>query len=299
MERSRPLVGRLRRPVAAIAALTIGLSLALSVPPGAQAEPKKSPGRRQDGRTRDHAWSAVLDQEARHCNPRPRQDQGPGAEQPARLRSAPLARCSRSTTTTASSTARPTHSQAVGAKIEVWVANDTSFPAGDCRAGAERHDRHAGPGAVPRRPVRQQHVPEGVAGLQRRARSRRQRQRRQRHRLDRRRRQDHDAGRQRPRRQLLPRPERRADLHRGLLLLPDQRAARPQRHDDRRVRLAAPHDGEPARRPDHRPVHQPAGPAVPVRGHVRARVPAPARVLPGPERGQLGERRPVRLRARP
>ena len=43
MERSRPLVGRLRRPVAAIAALTIGLSLALSVPPVAQAEPKKTP----------------------------------------------------------------------------------------------------------------------------------------------------------------------------------------------------------------------------------------------------------------
>ena len=43
----------------------------------------------------------------------------------------------------------------------------------------------------------------------------------------------------------------RPDLHRGLLLLAVQRAARPQRHDDRRVRLAAPHRcrTRPTRRP--------------------------------------------------
>ena len=30
----------------------------------------------------------------------------------------------------------PEKFQAVGAKIEVWVADDTSFPAGDCRGAA-------------------------------------------------------------------------------------------------------------------------------------------------------------------
>ena len=63
---------------------------------------------------------------------------------------------------------------------------------------------------------------------------------RQRRRLHRRRRQDRHAGRQRPGRQLLRLPGR-ADLHRRVLLLAVQRAVRPQRHDDRRVRLGAPH----------------------------------------------------------
>ena len=107
---------------------------------------------------------------------------------------------------------------------------------------------------------------------QRHPRPRRQRQRR---RLHRRRRQDRRADRQRPRRQLLHLPGR-ADLHRRLLLVAVQRAVRPQRHDDRRLRLGAPHRREPAGRADRRPVHEPPGPAEPLRGHVRARVAAPA-----------------------
>ena len=39
---------------------------------------------------------------------------------------------------------------------------------------------------------------------------------------------------------------------------------------------------EPGRRADRRPVHQPPGPAAPVRGHVRARVAAPARYYTDP-----------------
>ena len=65
------------------------------------------------------------------------------------------------------------------------------------------------------------------------ARAGRQRQRR---RLHRRRRQDRRADRQRPRRQLLRLPGQH-DLHRGVPLLAVQRAVRPQRDDDRRVRL--------------------------------------------------------------
>ena len=40
----------------------------------------------------------------------------------------------RSTTSTGSCTARTTRCAASATKIEVWVANDTAFPAGDCRA---------------------------------------------------------------------------------------------------------------------------------------------------------------------
>ena len=52
----------------------------------------------------------------------------------------------------------------MGDKIEVWVADDTSFPAGDCR-GAEHRD-HPGPGRPADQPVRRQHVPQGDRDLQ-------------------------------------------------------------------------------------------------------------------------------------
>ena len=109
------------------------------------------------------------------------------------------------------------------------------------RSPNSTHD-HRRPGRAPDHRVRHQHVPEGDGGLQHAAgpgrhqrppRAGRQRQRR---RLHRRRRQDRHAGRQRPGRQLLHVPGG-ADLHRRLLLLAVQRAVRPQRHDDRRVRL--------------------------------------------------------------
>ena len=142
-----------------------------------------------------------------------------------------------------------------GEQIEVWVAVDTSFPAGDCRnavpntttvTDAQVADLH------PR--VRHQHVPEGVGSLQRPAEPGRQQRaarpgrQRQRRRLHRRRRQDGHAGRQRPGRQLLRLPGQ-PDLHRGLLLHAVQRAVRPQRHDDRRVRLGAPHRCQPGDAP--------------------------------------------------
>ncbi len=73
--------------------------------------------------------------------------------------------------------------------------------------------------------------------------------------------------------------------------------SRPQHHDDRRLRLAAPHRREPAERADQRPVHQPIGASVPLRGRVRTRVPAPAAVLHGPVRDHLAQRGSVRLRA--
>ena len=86
-------------------------------------------------------------------------------------------------------------------------------------------------------------------------------------------------------------------VHRRVLLVAVQRAPRPQRDDDRRVRLAAPHRRQPAARAVRRPVHERAGTAVPVRGRLRARVPAPARVLRGPGESDLGQRGPRRLGA--
>ena len=56
---------------------------------------------------------------------------------------------------------------------------------------------------------------------------------------------------------------------------------------------------EPAGRADGRPVHQPPGPAAPVRGRVRARVAAPAALLHRPVRDDLDQRGPVRLRPDP
>ena len=53
-----------------------------------------------------------------------------------------------------------------------------SRPATAATQVADSHHGHRGPGAGAGRPVRHQHVPEGVAGLQRRARPGRQRQRR-------------------------------------------------------------------------------------------------------------------------
>ena len=51
----------------------------------------------------------------------------------------------------------------------------------------------------------------------------------------------------------------------------------------------------PPHEPTADPMHQRAGPPVPLRGRVRSRVSAPARVLRGSRRDHLGERRIVRL----
>ena len=129
MERSRPLVRRLRRPVAAIAALTIGLSLALSVPPVAQAEPKKTP--------------AVVKTDVREVKPG-QQFSTKKLDLKASARSkAKVAAATPAVGTTRTLLALDDYQgfyypksytlQAVGAKIEVWVADDTSFPADDCR----------------------------------------------------------------------------------------------------------------------------------------------------------------------
>ena len=59
---------------------------------------------------------------------------------------------------------------------------------------------------------------------------------------------------------------------------------------------APPHRRQPAERAVHRPLQQPAGAAVQVRGDLRARVPAPARVLGEPRRAQLDRRGPGGLR---
>ncbi len=56
--------------------------------------------------------------------------------------------------------------RAVGAHVEVWVANDLLFPTGDCRNDGVRETVTDAPGRVPGRPVRHEHVPEGVGDLQ-------------------------------------------------------------------------------------------------------------------------------------
>ena len=138
-----------------------------------------------------------------------RQGQGPGRRRdPGRGHRAPVARPRRDQRHPLPQGLHPARS--VGQKIEVWVANDTAFPAGDCRnqiadttivTDAQANEL--------RRPVRQQHVPEGDGRLQHAAGPRRDQlpdpagRQRQRWRLHRRRRQDGRADRQRPRRQLL------------------------------------------------------------------------------------------------
>ena len=160
---------------------------------------------------------------------------------------------------------------------------------------------HRRAGGAPGQRVRQQHVPEGddrvqpASGPRRHQGADRTRRQRQRRRLHRGRQQDRDARRQCPRRQLLHVPGG-ADLHRGLLLSAVQRAGRPQRHDDRRVRLAAPHHGEPAGHAHRRSLHQPPGPPEPLRERLRTRVAAPRALLHRPVRDDVAQRGPVRLR---
>ena len=135
----------------------------------------------------------------------------------------------------------------------------TTSPSPPATADADRDvdDDHRRAGRAPDQRVRRQHVPQGDEHLQHASRPRRHqrpprpRRQRQRRRLHRRRREDRRADRQRPRRQLLHVPGG-ADLHRGLLLVAVQRVARPQCHDDRRVRLAAP-DHARTRRTSPRP----------------------------------------------
>ena len=51
----------------------------------------------------------------------------------------------------------------LGDHIQVWVADDRAFPAGDCRNDPGAHGRHRRPGEQLHRRVRRQHLPEGVA----------------------------------------------------------------------------------------------------------------------------------------
>ena len=131
MERSRPLVGRLRRPVAAIAALTIGLSLALSVPPVAQAEPKKTPAvvktDVREVKPGQQLSTKKLDPQGQRAKAKAKA----GSRYPGGRHHPHAARARR--LSTAFYYRKSYTLQAVGAQIEVWVADDTSFPAGDCR----------------------------------------------------------------------------------------------------------------------------------------------------------------------
>ena len=263
-------------------------------------------GQGRERRARRPAEQAVLDGQAR---PERRVRALAGAARCRRRtdagRSARCASGSRWTTSTGSCTARTTRCAASASKIEVWVANDIAFPAGDCRAqipdSTTVTDAQV---ARPDRAVRHEHVPEGDGGLL------------------------HAAG---PRRDQLADPPDangnggdytgggdktvtlidnvRDDNYYDFPAAPTYIAGffssqfndlrRPQRHDDRRVRLGAPHRRQPAGRADRRPVHQPPGAAEPLRGHVRARVAAPAAPLHRPVRDDLDERGPVRLRADP
>ena len=81
-----------------------------------------------------------------------------------------------------------------------------------------------------------------------------------------------------------------------LLLLGLRRPVQPTRDDDRRVRLAPPDGSQPAACAVVRPMSERAGPALPVRGGLRARVPAPARELRRLRRDDHGERGAGRLR---
>ena len=177
----------------------------------------------------------------------------------------------------------------VGDHIEVWVANDLSFPAGDCRPRSPARRRS------PTR--RSQHLvtefdgnmyPKETATFStppdrdgtNASRSRRQRQRR---RLHRRRRQDRRAGRQRPGRQLLHLPGG-ADYIAGFF------SSQFNELLDRNVMTVDAFDW--AHRTTDNPPDEPTAdlctsrpaPAEPLRGHVRPRVAAPAALLPGPVR---------------
>ena len=117
--------------------------------------------------------------------------------------------------------------------------------------------------------------------------------------------------RQRPGQQLL-RPGHGPDgqtFIAGFFLELLQRAGRPQHHDDRRLRLAPPHGRNPPDDSSERRLRglrrgaRPADdqlrhlPPARLRGHLRPRVPAPPRVLRGRRRGELGQRRRLRLGA--
>ena len=154
----------------------------------------------------------------------------------------------------ARSTARTTRCAASATRSRSGSPTTLAFPAGDCRAQVatstdvteaqvDRLISEFDNNMYPKETTHLQHAA-GPRRHQRPARPRRQRQRR---RLHRRRRQDGRADRQRPRRQLLRLPGG-PDVHRRLLLVAVQRAARPQRDDDRRLRLGAPHRRQPAGR---------------------------------------------------
>ena len=187
--------------------------------------------------------------------------------------------------------------RAIGDHIEVWVASDsdevstgTQFPAGDCRNDSVEVKDEQIQALI--REFEQQNPAGRERSVQRRSRQRRQPRadrgrRASRRLLGRGGRQRRRARRQRPRRQLL-RPERsdRVRVHPRLLLLGLQRARRPQRDDGGRVRLAPSPRRQPAPRTvPGRSVPPPAGDTAPLRGDVRARVPAPARTTtPTPTR---------------
>ena len=181
-----------------------------------------------------------------------------GRADPARRDRPPVARAS--TTSRGCSTARTTRCAVSGDKIEVWVANDTAFPAGDCRAQIpdSTHDH--------RRAGRAAWSASSTATCTRR-------RRRPSARL---------LTATAPTRILGPDANGNGGVYTGggektvalidnvrddnyytfpaaptyiagLLLVAVQRAARPQRHDDRRLRLGAP-DRRRTRRTSRRPI---------------------------------------------
>ena len=190
--------------------------------------------------------------------------------------------------------------RAVSARTEVWVSNNVSFPTGDCRNDGARNVITDAQATYLLERVLGPDVPEDDRELQLAAASRR-------HRRD-------AAGAHRPAADLLPGPGEqdrhprrelpRRELHRhhlpvvrrGLPLVRHQRLRQPQRDVDRLLRLAPPHGREPAERAVDRPLRQPAGLPFRYEGDLRARVPAPARVLGEPGRGHVGQRGPLRLR---
>ena len=179
--------------------------------------------------------------------------------------------------------------RAVGEKIEIWVSDTLDFPAGDCRNDGVRNVITDAQATYFARPVRREHVPEDDGRLQLAALARRQRRRAR------------AGGVVPPGYYAGPgdkivtlvanfRDENYTDidvpvLRRRLPLVRHQRVRRAQRDVGRLVRLGAPHRRQPAERAVDRDLRQPPGAAVQVRGHLRPRVPAPARVLGEPRRG--------------
>ena len=302
---------RLRSLLALCAATATAVSV-LGVPAGAQETSPKA------GATKAATATSVRSPQtgstgsrlgcARPSVPRRRREQPLRPAPPARRRrSAPSGSGSRSTTSTAGCTARTT-------RCAAWATRSRSGSPATRRPRPARvpgrrlpqrtpgtHDVTDAQVAGPGHAVRHQHVPEGVGGVQRRARPRRHR-----------RRSDRRDGSAATTPATATRSSRWSTTS-GTTTSTTSRPPRPtspgffssQFNDlvDRNVMTIDAFDwlhrtgAEPGRRADRRPVHQPPRAAPALRGRLRPRVPAPAAVLHRPGRGQLRQRGPVRLRA--